>query len=103
LRILLVDDPMGNLSPLEEQLAKRLDRDSGFSSGNDEQGPLVIASARKEKPEGLGPAFTSVESDRLVDVYECSVCHVLFGRHAPQCPVCHHGALSLVGSLLSEK
>jgi len=57
----------------------------------------------KGKSEDLGAIFTLAESDRLVNVYECSVCHVLFGRHAPQCPVCHHGALSLVGSLLSEK
>ena len=57
----------------------------------------------KDKPEGLGIAFTPMESERLVSVYECNVCHVLFEKHAPQCPVCHHGALSMVGSLLPEK
>jgi len=59
--------------------------------------------AWKGKPEGVGTASTLSESGRLASVYECSVCHVLFGRHAPQCPVCHHGALSLVGSFLPEK
>ena len=43
------------------------------------------------------------ESDKLVNVYECNVCHVLFGKHAPQCPVCHHGALSMVGSIVPER
>ena len=57
----------------------------------------------KGKSESIGTAFTPMESERLVSVYECNVCHVLFGKHAPQCPVCHHGALSMVGSIVPER
>jgi len=35
----------------------------------------------------------------MVEVFECSVCHVLVGRHVPSCPVCHHGGLAKVGTL----
>ncbi len=35
----------------------------------------------------------------MVEVFECSVCHVLVGKHVPSCPVCHHGGLSKVGTL----
>jgi rubrerythrin len=62
-----------------------------------------IIPMEKGKSEGLGVAFTRTESDKLVNVYECNVCHVLFGKHAPQCPVCHHGALSMVGSIVPER
>ncbi|MDH4122708.1 MAG: hypothetical protein OEV21_01275 [Thermoplasmata archaeon] len=39
----------------------------------------------------------------MTDVYECNVCHVLFAKHAPQCPVCHRGAMTMVGALLPIK
>jgi hypothetical protein len=62
-----------------------------------------IIPMEKGKSESLGIAFTPEESDGLVNVYECNVCHVLFGKYAPQCPVCKHGALSIVGSIVPER